>query len=82
MVLMAKKEFLKKSLVQKGDFIKAWGQDPWAERAALQVWGWSGGGDHFMEIKSRRSFQREVHMLKTGGLAIVKLRLFFLLAKH
>ena len=23
------------SLVQKGDFIKAWGQDPWAERAAL-----------------------------------------------
>ena len=33
--LMAKKEFLKMSLVQKGDFIKAQGQDPWAERAAL-----------------------------------------------
>ena len=25
---MAKKEFFKMSLVQKGDFIKAWGQDP------------------------------------------------------
>ena len=23
------------SLVQKGDFIKAWGQDPWAERAVV-----------------------------------------------
>ena len=33
--LTAKKEFLKMSLVQKGDFIKAWGQDLWAERAAL-----------------------------------------------
>ena len=30
-----KKEFLKMSLVQKGDFSKAWGQDPWAGRAAL-----------------------------------------------
>ena len=26
---------LETSLVQKGDFIKALGQDPWAERAAL-----------------------------------------------
>ena len=25
---------LEKSLVQKGDFMKAWGQDPWAGRAA------------------------------------------------
>ena len=33
---MVKKEFLKMSLVQKGDFVKAWGQDPWAGRA---VWG-------------------------------------------
>ena len=33
--LMAKKGFLKMSLVQKGDFIKVRGQDPWAERAAL-----------------------------------------------
>ena len=45
---MAKKEFLKMSLVQKGDFIKARGQDPWAERAALELgrvtgyilWSW------------------------------------------
>ena len=34
---MAKKEFLKMSLVQKGDFIKAWGQDPWAGRVALEL---------------------------------------------
>ena len=34
----AKKEFLKTSLVQKGDFLKALGQDPWAERAALGSW--------------------------------------------
>ena len=34
--LMAKKEFLKTSVVQKDDFIKAWGQDPWAGSAA---WG-------------------------------------------
>ena len=33
--LTVKKEFLKKSLVQKGEFIKAQGQDLWAERAAL-----------------------------------------------
>ena len=47
---MAKKEFLKMSLVQKGNFIKAWGQDLWAERAALGLWrvndcipsGWEG----------------------------------------
>ena len=33
--LTVKKEFLKKSLVQKGEFIKAQGQDLWAESAAL-----------------------------------------------
>ena len=33
--LTAKKEFLKTSLVQKGDFIKAQGQDLWAVRAVL-----------------------------------------------
>ena len=32
---MVKKEFLKMSLVQKGDFMKALGKDLWAERAAL-----------------------------------------------
>ena len=36
---MAKKVFLKTSLVQKGDFTKARGQDPWAGRAA---WGRDG----------------------------------------
>ena len=33
--LKAKKEFRKTSLVQKGDFIKALGQDPWAGRDGL-----------------------------------------------
>ena len=33
--LTAKKGFLKTSLVQKNDFIKAQRQVPWAERAAL-----------------------------------------------
>ena len=45
------KEFSKMSLVQKGDFIKARGQDPWTERVALglrvagfilQSWGGKG----------------------------------------
>ena len=31
----ARKEFLKLSLVQKSDFIKAWRQDPWAGKAVL-----------------------------------------------
>ena len=35
--LKANKEFLKTSLVEKGDFIKAQGQDLWAGRAALGV---------------------------------------------
>ena len=38
------------------------------------------------EVKSRESFPRDFHRLKktqmTGGLAIVKLRLFFPLANH
>ena len=33
----AKKEFWKTSLVQKGDFIKARGQDTWAEIAAPEL---------------------------------------------
>ena len=35
--LTTKKEFLKTSLVQKGGFIKAQRQDPWVERAALDL---------------------------------------------
>ena len=50
---MGKKEFLKMSLVQKSDFIKAQGQDPWAEIAELGLWrvtdyipsGWEGVRD-------------------------------------
>ena len=30
---------LETSWVQKGGFIKAWGQDPWAERRALGLGG-------------------------------------------
>ena len=35
---MAKKEFLKTSLVQSGDFIRAQEHDLWAGRAALGPW--------------------------------------------
>ena len=54
---MAKKEFLKMSSVQKGDFIKARGQDWWAERATRDheerlVYTMGLG-----EVKSRGSFQ-------------------------
>lgn len=31
----SQERILEMSSVQKGGFIKAWGQDPWAERAAL-----------------------------------------------
>ena len=33
--LRADKEFLRCPWCKKGDFIKVWGQDPWAGRAAL-----------------------------------------------
>ena len=36
--LTDKKEFLKMSLVQKGDVNKAQRQDPWAGRGALGLW--------------------------------------------
>ena len=39
---MTKKEFLKTSLVQKGDFIKAQEQELWAGRAALGLWSVTG----------------------------------------
>jgi len=31
----SQERILETPLVQKGDFIKAWGWDPWAERVAL-----------------------------------------------
>ena len=44
---MTDKEFLKMSLVQKGDFIKAWGQDPWAGSYGDRTGnsGWEGVRD-------------------------------------
>ena len=36
---MGKKEFLRRFKVQKGIFILAGGQDLWAERAVLWLWG-------------------------------------------
>ena len=62
---MAKKEFLKTSLVQKGDFIKAQGQDLWAGRAALGTmrrdWLYTM---ELGEVKSMGSFYWDFHMLK------------------
>ena len=68
-------------------FFKAWGQDRWAERAAPGAGGetgyilWSGGGRVQGKFPVRFSYAKE-DSRDTGGLAIVKLRLFFPLAKH
>ena len=40
--LMARKEFLRCLRFKKSDFIKAQGQDPWAEGAALGLWRMTG----------------------------------------
>ena len=61
---MAKKEFLKTSLVQKGDFIKARdgtrGQEE-LPRILRRDWVYSTG---LGEVKSWGSFQGDFHMLK------------------
>ena len=85
---MAKKEFLKMPLVQKGDFMKAWEQDPVGRKSCTGV----VQSDCFCtvglgEVKSRGSllkgFLYAKEVLQTArGIAIVKLRLFFSLAKH
>ena len=63
--LTAKKEFLKMSLVQKGDFIKAQGLDLWAERAALGLWRITGNWLYTMdlgEVKSKGNFLKRFFM--------------------
>ena len=78
---MAKKEFLKTSLVQKHAFIKARGQDPWAGRAApdpverLLIYLGVGGGKVQGKFLVRFSYAKEDSQ-DSGGLAIVKLRWF------
>ena len=82
---MAKKEFLKMSLVQKGDFIKA-GTGPVGPKncpgTMRRDWLYTL---ELGEIRSRGSFLKRFSHAKdsqvTGGLAIVKLRLFFPLSK-
>ena len=54
---MAKKEFLKTSLVQKGDFLKAKRAAPDAEETLVIYLGVGRG-------KVKGSFQRDFHMLK------------------
>ena len=84
---MAKKEFLKMSLVQKGDFIKTRGQDAWAGIAALDheerlvLYYRVGGGKVQGKFPVIFSYAKE-DLQDSGGLAIVKLRLFFPLAKN
>ena len=84
---MAKKEFLKTPLVQKGEFIKAPGQDSGVERAARIVQGDCLYTVELGEEKSRGSSLKgflspKENLQITGGLTIVKLKLFFPLAKH
>ena len=84
---MDKKECLKMSLVQKGDFTEAQGLNPWAEGAALHpvdilvLYLGVGGGKVKGKFPVRFSYAKEDSQ-DTGGLAIVRLRLFFPLAKH
>ena len=82
----SQERILEMSLVQKGNFIKARGQDPWAERAVpgtMRDWLYHGdrGGRVQGKFPKRFSYAREDSQ-DIGGPAIVKLRLFFPLAKH
>ena len=78
---------LEVSLVQNWWFIKARGQDPWAERAAApDCEGWLiiylGAGGR----KDKGRLRKDFHMLKKTqrirGLAIVKSRPFTPLVRH
>ena len=61
--------------MQNGDFIKAWGQSLWAGRAAEL------GEVRKREVSKGFSYAKGDSQ-DTGGLAIVKLRLFLPLARH
>ena len=84
---MTKKEFLKTSLVQKDDFIEAQGQDPWQEEVPwdqeerLVIYYGVRGSKVPGKFPVRFSYAKEDSQ-DTGGLAIVKLKLFFPLEKH
>ena len=84
---MAKKEFLKMLLVQNGDFIKVWGQDrgqeelPWDDEETLVIYLEVEGGKVKGKFPVRFSYAKE-DFQDIGGLAIIKLKLFFPLAKH
>ena len=77
---MVKKELDTSSDHQKGGFIKGWGQDPWAERAAGGLWviadyilsSWEGIKDR--QHKPPRYFGNKVSRT-LRGLAIVRKRL-------
>ena len=74
-------------LVQKGDFIKVRGQDPWPEELPgdheeiLVIYCGVGGGKVRGKFPVRFSYAK-LDSQDPGGLAIVKLRLFFPRAKH
>ena len=85
--LKAKKEFLKTSLVQKGDFIEARDRAhrqkelPQDLEERLDIYYGVGGAKVQGKFSVRFSYAKEDSQ-DTGSLAIVKLRLFFPLAKH
>ena len=74
--------------MQKGDFIQARAQDPWAGRASSDpekrlVTYLGAGGEGKVQGKFPMRFScAKGDSPDPGGLALVKLRLFFPLAKH
>ena len=84
---MTKKEFLKISLVQKLILLKhrdrTLGQKEllWDHKERLVIYYGIGGGQVQGKFPVRFPYAKEDSQ-DTGGLAIVKVRLFFPLAKH
>ena len=78
---------MKMPLVQKGDFIKVRGQDPWPEELPrdheerLVIYCGVGGGKVQGKFPVRFSYAKE-DFSHSGSLAIVRLKLLFPLAKH
>ena len=84
---MAKKEFLKMSLVQKGDLLKHGDRTHGQKELHRVVQSDCLYTVELGEVKSRESFLKGFSYAKedlqiTGGLGIGRLRLFFPLAKQ
>ena len=61
----AKKEFLRRLWCKNGDFMRARGQGPWAEKLHWVVnSGWLHTMDGVGEVKSKGGPQQDFHVLK------------------